>query len=396
MTKKRLWIVGSATFLVFALVPLIGRGLAVASLSGLHGGTLVAFGDSYAAGEGDPPPAGPTGLLETTLHTGGSIRPGFYHYQVSSVTNGYESLPSQADAVEVVTGGHNEVSLSWDPVTSATSYNVYGRGGSTLFLIATGLTAPAFVDKGNARLSTQTPRQPYSGFPDDSPDAYPSVLASQNGMILDNFAISGACASTASKNITQLPNCIVVSHSPQPRKSVLEDELKTASAMNLSPSLITLTVGGNDVNFKTCAANIFGISLPSAEPCSDSTSALNQIQSNAEKVLIQINALYPGVPIMLTEYADPLPASFSDSNPNSLCAQHTLIYTADEFQQGNSTGGVTTFATNDRGGAGIIYLNNAFSNAESLVSKLDSAAGGGRCGRYRTGCQRDNGAVGFC
>ena len=49
------------------------------------------------------------------------------------------------------TAGNGQVALAWSAVTGATSYNVYrgtSAGGESATPVATGLTAPAFVDTG--------------------------------------------------------------------------------------------------------------------------------------------------------------------------------------------------------------------------------------------------------
>jgi lysophospholipase L1-like esterase len=249
------------------------------------GGLIAAFGDSYAAGEGDPAPGGLTGASCSTS-------------------------PSAA-------------------------YCGYDSGNWT-----------------------------------DSTDAYPNVLAGQLGDSVDNFAISGACASTFASNTTHLPNC------GSTRPSVLgsKGELASAATLNLHPSLVTLTIGGNDVNFESCFTNVFGVPAINGAPCSDSTDAIAQIQSNVTKVLKKINQLYPGVPIVVTEYADPLPKVFSGKNPNSLCSQHALIYAAYEGAVlGKVKSAIATWVSNDHDGAGIKYLNSAYSKAQSITQALGNA-----------------------
>jgi lysophospholipase L1-like esterase len=247
------------------------------------GGLMVAFGDSYAAGEGDPASAGLTGA-----------------------------------------------SCSDSPSAAYCGY-----------------------DSGNWT---------------DSADAYPNVLAGQLGDSVDNFAISGACASTSASNTTYLPNC-----GPS-RPSVLEGELVSAAALDLQPSLVTLTVGGNDVNFESCFTDALGVPDINGMPCSDSRDAFVQIKSNVIKVLKEINQLYPGVPIVVTKYADPLPTAFSNSNPGSLCSQDALIYAAYEgYVKRKVLSAIATYASNDQDGAGITYLNSAYGKAQSITNGLDNA-----------------------
>ena len=180
-------------------------------------------------------------------------------------------------------------------------------------------------------MCTSSPPSPYCGYDKgtftDSANAYPAVLAKSLGYAVDDFAISGACASTAAANTGQLSNC------GSGKPSALEQELPTAEGLNLLPSLVTLTIGGNDVNFEACFITIFGLPdtlLGKSSACANSAKALNQIYANVSKVLTEIDTLYPGVPIWVTDYPDPLPSAFSDSNKKSLCAQHALIYASYE------------------------------------------------------------------
>lgn len=266
-----------------AMAAVILAGSPYARSSAATGGLVVAFGDSYAAGEGDPAPAGLSGA------------------------NCSASPPA--------------------------AYCGHDSGKWT-----------------------------------DSKDAYPNVLAGQLGDSVDNFAISGACASTSASNTTHLPNC------GSTRPSVLEGELPSAAKLNLHPSVVTLTIGGNDVNFESCFTDVFGVPAINGMPCSDSTDAIAQIKSNVTKVLKKINQMYPGVPIVVTEYADPLPKAFSGKNPDSLCSQNALIYAAYEGAVLHKIkSAIATWASNDHDGAGIKYLNSAYSKAQSITQTLGNA-----------------------
>jgi lysophospholipase L1-like esterase len=345
------------------------------------GGLIVSFGDSVSAGEGNAAPSnpGPTGLSAKIASSGQNLPAGVYQYEVTAVSPSGETYgSSEISIIPIESVG--SISITWNAVASATQYNVYGRAPNSdgkLGLIGTvsASTSPtsSFVDNGRKAPSTKVfPPTPYEGFSrgfsSDSPNAYPAVLAQQLGFGVDNFSISGSCASNAAKNTTKLPNC------SSSKPSVLEGELKTAASMNLSPTIVTLTIGGNDVNFEACFPAVLAIKLKkSLGTCSDGAKSLLQIQSNVTSVLEQINVLYPNVPIVLTQYYDPLPTVDSGLPANSICSQHKWIYAAYQYDHGQTLGALNTIRTNDSGGAGIAYLNKVFANSQNLVNGLNSS-----------------------
>ena len=86
-----------------------------------------------------------------------------YYYTVTAVNSGGEgaksneasatpiALPPAAPSGLTATAGKGQVSLAWSAVPGATSYRVYrgaSTGGEAATPVATGLTAPAFVDTG--------------------------------------------------------------------------------------------------------------------------------------------------------------------------------------------------------------------------------------------------------
>jgi len=375
MTKFRIGIIGVATALVASVIMLAPGGVsnAVASLSGPQG-TLVAFGDSVSAGEGNSPPAmpGPTGVSATRRGSGGTLGAGRYSYEVTAVeSGGGETLPSALESA-TVTGRRGSVALTWNSEAGAISYDVYGRTYSStdqnaLGLIAAGVVSSSstveYVDIGRPSPGTPPPGA-YQGFSHgsflDSPNAYPALLGSDDQFTVDNFSISGACADHG------LPNCGA-------GRPTVESELSQAKAMNLDPSVVTLTVGGNDINFEGCFETLLSVA-PSA-PCSDTKSDLSTIQKNVTKLLTNIGTLYPGVPIILTLYYDPLPPNFTSiTNKNSPCSNESLIYALHQgIQQGNWAEAAKTYVTGNVGTGGKNYFNGIFSGASSIETNLTNA-----------------------
>jgi lysophospholipase L1-like esterase len=147
---------------------------------------------------------------------------------------------------------------------------------------------------------------PSTGYPDNS-GAYSSVLASELGWSVDNFAISGACAGGCNQ-------------------SILGNELPAAESMHLKPNLVTVTVGADDIQFGNCFLATLGIIT--SNPCDGQTftNNLNALKLNLGKVLSRISADYPGTPIAVTQYYNPLPAGLPGNNSSICSVIPTLLY----------------------------------------------------------------------
>ena len=84
---------------------------------------------------------------------GGTLPAGQYSYGVTCVTSTGETLATNFKSLVIAGGG---VTISWDPVQLAQSYNVYGRDAVTLGLLGN-TTGHTFTDNGSAT--------PVSGLP---------------------------------------------------------------------------------------------------------------------------------------------------------------------------------------------------------------------------------------
>src|SRR6266542_936169 len=148
--------------------------------------------------------------------------------------------------------------LSWNltvPVGQSLNVSSALNFGTAKLLVAFGDSVSAAEGLG---MST--------GYPGDNAGAYPAVLASHLGWASDNFSISGACAD----------GC------PQ---SILGDELPTAERLHLQPSLITITVGADDIQFGNCFLAVLGVI--SKNPCAgaDFTRSLHALKTHLGVVL---------------------------------------------------------------------------------------------------------------
>jgi hypothetical protein len=77
----------------------------------------------------------------------GTLTAGTYTYQVTALNaSAQQSAPSVATTITLAAAGG--VNVRWRPVKDAVSYNVYGRVGGSIGLLASGITASEWVDSG--------------------------------------------------------------------------------------------------------------------------------------------------------------------------------------------------------------------------------------------------------
>jgi lysophospholipase L1-like esterase len=136
---------------------------------------------------------------------------------------------------------------------------------------------------------------PSEGFP-DNPDAYSAVLAQKLGYDSQNYAVEGVCAGIGN-------DC--------PAHSV-DWQIQQVPA-SFTPSLITLTVGANDINFGGCLESIIENGDESmhslTDPCNPATLSrhLADFKGKLANDLTTLQGKYPGVPIQVMDYYNPLP-----------------------------------------------------------------------------------------
>jgi Carboxypeptidase regulatory-like domain/GDSL-like Lipase/Acylhydrolase family len=208
----------------------------------------------------------------------------------------------------------------------------------------------------------------YTGYSHDSSAAYPQVLAANLDATDYNFSQSGACAMSSG-----LPNCQdLVATTGRP--NTVEDEIRQAAAYNLHPNLITLTVGADDISFAACMKTVVGIPLASTDnPCSDSSTDLSHITANVLNILKQISAQYPGVPVLMTRYYFPFPASFPVNNSKSICGSAKGLYLLDLVGHRQYEEAAKELVTDSDSSAASRFLNSVVSSGQSIAGKLDNA-----------------------
>jgi lysophospholipase L1-like esterase len=136
---------------------------------------------------------------------------------------------------------------------------------------------------------------PSQGHP-DNPDAYSAILAQKLGYDSQNYAVEGVCAGIGN-------HC--------PAHSV-DWQIQQVPA-GFTPSLITLTVGADDINFSGCFESIIENGDESmrspADPCYPATLSrhLADFKRKLANDLTTLQGKYPGVPIQVMDYYNPLP-----------------------------------------------------------------------------------------
>ena len=138
---------------------------------------------------------------------------------------------------------------------------------------------------------------PSSGF-GDNPGAYPAVLAKTLGVPVQNFAVEGSCASKAEDDCGD--------------RTDVAGQLALVP-QGFTPTVITLTVGADDINFSGCfkfilQKNDLGMTNPD-DPCSKEklNNHLSAFESNLAADLDAISAKYPGASILMMDYYNPFP-----------------------------------------------------------------------------------------
>jgi hypothetical protein len=202
---------------------------------------------------------------------------------------------------------------------------------------------------------------PSEGFP-DNPDAYSAILAQKLGYDSQNYAVEGVCAGIGN-------GC--------PAHSV-DWQIQQVPA-SFTPSLVTLTVGADDINFGGCFESIIvdgDESMQSqADPCNPATLSrhLTAFKVKLANDLKALQGKYPGVPIQVMDYYNPFPSApaakqsaclFSDAA--TLFYEHARIgwlNTVDTFILHRSR-----FNSDARTVQGLLYKD-----AQTVLNQLNAA-----------------------
>jgi hypothetical protein len=139
----------------------------------------------------------------------------------------------------------------------------------------------------------------------DNPSAYPAVLGQLLGNVpVLNESVDGVCASSTEPECTSQPHSV-------------DWQIRQVPGY-FKPSVITMTVGADDIDFKDCLLSIFGppfdFKLQStADPCSPNGlpyslgTNLSEFQQSLTTDLQTLSSNYPGVSIYVMDYYNPFP-----------------------------------------------------------------------------------------
>jgi len=256
-------------------------GTASATLDGFTVGTKASASTTYIVADGQMP--------GNTASFDGTTLPG-----VSFPGNDPQAVPnySQGNLWDTVT---TDVSSYLSPGDTSATMGVTGGQDCLVWVgqvlsVSTGAVL-AFGDSIAAGYGLG----PSEGFP-DNPDAYSAILAQKLGYDSQNYAVEGVCAGIGN-------DC--------PAHSV-DWQIQQVPA-SFTPSLITLTVGADDINFGGCFESIIengdeSMQSP-ADPCYPATLSrhLADFKRKLASDLTTLQGKYPGVPIQVMDYYNPLP-----------------------------------------------------------------------------------------
>jgi lysophospholipase L1-like esterase len=210
-----------------------------------------------------------------------------------TTSSGHSSCGSgtSVDTIIGVSVGITNCSLTW---TVSSGGAVLGLGDSVTAGYGLGYSAGHFSGHG------------------DNPSAYPAVLAKKLGLPYENYAVEGACASSAGGRYEEF-DC-------QDRASLLTQIGEVPA--DFHPSLITVSIGADDIDFSTCIKDIMfydktrgkyadpdpGRTSPN-DPCNQEklNDAIARFNHNFGTALNQIMTRFPGAQVLVMDYYDPFP-----------------------------------------------------------------------------------------
>ncbi len=153
-----------------------------------------------------------------------------------------------------------------------------------------------------------------SATPPVNANAYPSLVADSLGERAVNFAISGACIGKRGDTMANgSPFPISDKTADGCPDDNVNDEVRRLVQSGQQPTVITLTVGGNDIRFGDCFRAVLSISgfesSSASDPCSGTTFAnnLDGYEANLTSLLAFLKTTYPQAEIVQTKQYLPLP-----------------------------------------------------------------------------------------
>lgn len=163
----------------------------------------------------------------------------------------------------------------------------------------------------------------------DNLSAYPFQVGQQLHLSVADYASAGACTE----------NSAVESQCNTPTAISVQDQISQAASTGQQPTVVTLTVGANDLDFSYCIPSYFmsAAGVKGFTPCSPSqlNTWLGQFKSGLNSNLAAIKADFPNAKVMLTDYYNPFPGPVQ--NYSQTCPLYSAIPAVNIY---NSLGGV--------------------------------------------------------
>ena len=314
------------------------------------------------------------------------------------------------DATTCTHAGPIPAGSALPPIVAAETYSAAGLTPGVSATIETSVSFPIDTYTGGATAAvTETPPLTLLGLGDsvaagfglgssegfpDNPRAYPNIAASDDGYNGLDYAVKGACVALARQKVPFAGQPATPLSCANAR--TVSEQIQQAQTAGLTPSVITLTVGANDIDFASCIQAFLG--LQSSNPCTGQTfnNDLAALKVNLNGLFGVLRQRYGNVPLVVTNYYNPFPpASATNVCPISALGAvttHTLNFVADLFQPRaeqaaklnalfvQTQGELYNDATNV-----ITRLNNVINSAATVAHATIvpmSVAGHDMCGQY--------------
>ncbi len=174
---------------------------------------------------------------------------------------------------------------------------------------------------------------------DDNQSAYPTLIGAQTGYVVHNYAVSGACVVGKFESAPFTVDEGTPTDCPTAGNVV--DQLERAEADHIAPSVITLTVGANDVRFADCfeSATGFGSGTDQCAGSPDFARRQTALEHNLAGLLTDLEQRFPSAHVVLTQYYNPLPAPDSAGHACRVfyyaAAANDLVGTAEKYMTGH-------------------------------------------------------------
>jgi lysophospholipase L1-like esterase len=175
---------------------------------------------------------------------------------------------------------------------------------------------------------------------DDNPSAYPALVGAQTGYDVHNYAVSGACVVS---KFEAAPFAVDEGTPTEcPTAGNVVDQVERADADHLAPSVVTLTVGANDVRFANCFESATGFGSVGSQCAGSPDFARRQtaLEHNLAGLLTDLEHRFPSAQVVLTEYYNPLPLPDSSGHACRVfyyaAAASDLVGTAEKYLTGQS------------------------------------------------------------